>query len=85
MSNGSYVRRAGTTEVVLVPMLEASEDHVERLLAEVERLRMALARYGRHDDTCALLGPLRGGKAMPCNCGYAAARATPGDPTGDPP
>lgn len=38
------------------------------------RLRMALARYGRHDDTCALPGPLRSGKAMPCNCGFNAAK-----------
>lgn len=67
MSNGSYVRRAGVTEVVLVPLLEASEDHVERLLAENEKLRAALAKYGQHDDTCPML--LNSGFAA-CDCGW---------------
>lgn len=72
MSNGSYVRRAGTTEVVLVPMLEASEDHVERLLAENERLRRALFRYGDHDDEC-LKFDARCDDCVTCTCGYDAA------------
>ena len=54
MSNGSYVRRAGTTEVVLVPMLEASEDHVARLEAEVKRLRALLAKHGTHTIECSV-------------------------------
>lgn len=50
------------------PLRKAREDRM--------RLRTALTRYGQHDNTCALLGTLRFGKVMPCDCGFNAAKGT---------
>lgn len=61
-----------------------SDRHNTRLLAEVERLRAALERYGQHEDDCPAAAPYQarlardddGSRASyPCTCGLDAALA----------
>jgi hypothetical protein len=61
-------------EVGLINKYWASRQEIADLKAENARLRAALEKYGRHDDTCdaekfrAVWSPERH-----CDCGYSAA------------
>ena len=50
----------------------SNRTEVDRLKAEIERLEIALVRYGHHDNGCPVLSSTT---VTACECGYRAALA----------